>query len=117
MLQLEKQQTDAEPGRSARNRVLCIAKKLRLQVMKRSVAKLKSRITTEEAISIAEANKRRQIEIAEKNRERAVAIETEKVEKARQLEVVTCEREVELQAIDKEKSIGNRTQGDCQYHK
>lgn len=107
MLELEKQQADAEARQ--RREVESIrareeAETLKVKEEERRKAE-QARIETEEALAIAEENKLRQIEIAEKNRERAVAIEAEKVEKARQLEVVNREREVELQTIEKEKAL------------
>ncbi|MEZ5509923.1 MAG: hypothetical protein R3F47_08475, partial [Gammaproteobacteria bacterium] len=107
MLELEKQQADAE-ARQQREvesiRAREEAETLKVREEERRKAE-QARIETEEALQIAEENKKRQVEIAEKNRERAVAIEAEKVEKARQLEVVNREREVELQTIDKEKAL------------
>lgn len=107
MLELEKQQADAE-ARQQREvesiRAREEAETLKVKEEERRKAE-QARIETEEALQIAEENKKRQVEIAEKNRERAVAIEAEKVEKARQLEVVNREREVELQTIEKEKAL------------
>ncbi len=107
MLELEKQQADAEARQqreveSIRARELAETLKVKEEERRKSE---QARIETEEALQIAEENKMRQVEIAEKNRERAVAIEAEKVEKARQLEIVNREREVELQTIEKEKAL------------
>lgn len=107
MLQLEKQQADAE-ARQKREIESITAREesetTRVKEEERRKAE-QARIETEEALAVSEENKKRQIEIAEKNRQRAVAIEQEKVVKARDLEVVNREREVELQTIDKEKAL------------
>ena len=107
MLELERQQSDAEAKQkreveSIRAREEAETQKVREEERQKSES---ARITAEESIAIAEENKQRQVEIAGKNRERAVAIEHEKVEKARQLEIVNREREVELQTIEKEKAL------------
>ena len=64
-----------------------------------------ARIVTEEAVSIAEENKDRQIIVAEKNKQRTDQVETERVEKDRQLEVTERERVVTLADIEKEKAV------------
>jgi len=105
MLELEKQQADAEARQKREIESIQAREQAETQkVVERRKAE-QARIETEEALAIAEENKQRQVEIAGKNRERAVAIEHEKVEKARQLEVVNREREVELQTIEKEKAL------------
>lgn len=64
-----------------------------------------ARVRTEEQLSIAEANKNREVEIAEKNRERAVVLETERIEKDRQLEVTEREKTVAIATIEKDKAV------------
>ena len=107
MLELEKQQADAEARQKREIESIQAREQAETQkVVEEERRKAEqARIETEEALQIAEENKQRQVEIAGKNRERAVAIEHEKVEKARQLEVVNREREVELQTIEKEKAL------------
>lgn len=64
-----------------------------------------ARITTEEAIAIAEQNKQRELDIAEQNRLRVLAIEQEKVLRAQEIERIERERETEVLRINKEKSL------------
>lgn len=107
MLELEKQQSDAEARQqreieSLRAREQAETAKVKEEERRKSE---QARIETEEALAIADENKRRQVEIAGKNRERAIAIEEERVVKARDLEVVERQREVELQKIDAERTL------------
>lgn len=107
MLELEKQQADAEARQQREiNSIQAREEAETTKVVEEEKRKAEeARITSEEAIAVAEVNRQRQVEIAQKNRERAIAIENEKVNKARFLEIVNREREVELQEIEKEKAL------------
>ncbi|MDY3548208.1 SPFH domain-containing protein [Riemerella anatipestifer] len=63
------------------------------------------RISTEEALQIAEENKQRQVVIAAKNKERADLVETERVQKDKMLEATERERIVALADIEKDKAV------------
>ncbi len=107
MLELEKQQSDAEAKQ--KREITNIQSREQAETEKvSSEERLKSeqaRIASDLEIAIQEENKEREIQVAAKNRERAVAIEEEKVTRVRQLEIVDREREVELQQIEKEKAL------------
>ena len=64
-----------------------------------------ARISTAEAVGVAEENKNRQIIVAVKNKERTNAVETERVERDRQLEVTERERLVGVAQVEKDKAM------------
>ncbi len=63
------------------------------------------RISTEEALQIAEENRMRQVIVAAKSKERTEAVENERVEKDMLLERTEKEKIVALAEIEKEKSV------------
>ncbi|MFT6808424.1 MAG: flotillin [Saprospiraceae bacterium] len=63
------------------------------------------RITTDEALEIAEENKMRSVIVAQKSKERTEAVENERVEKDMLLERTEKEKIVALAEIEKEKAI------------
>ena len=65
----------------------------------------KVRISTDEALEIAEENKMRSVIVASKSKERTEAVETERVEKDMLLERTEKEKIVALADIEKEKAI------------
>jgi uncharacterized membrane protein YqiK len=107
IFELERQEADAKAKQqreieSVKARELAELQKIQAEERLRSE---QARITTDEAVAIAEENKKRQIEVAEKNRERVIGVETERVEKDRMIEAVARERAVELAQIEKEKAL------------
>ncbi len=107
MLELERQQSDAE---ARQEREVCTiqarekAEIAKVQEEERKKAE-SARISVEQDLQVQTENQKREIEVAEQNRERAVAIEKEKVIRARDLEIVAREREVDLQKIEAEKAV------------
>ena len=65
----------------------------------------KVRISTDEALEIAEENRMRSVIVASKSKERTEAVETERVEKDMLLERTEKEKIVALADIEKEKAI------------
>jgi uncharacterized membrane protein YqiK len=107
MLELERQQTDAESRQQreiASVQAREAAETARIQAEEHTKAEL-ARLQAEQAITVQQENVQREKEVAENNRKRAVAIEEEKVIRARELEVVDREKEVTLQQIDKERAV------------
>ncbi len=107
MLELEKQQKDAE-ARQAREIATIQAREQAETVKVQEEERKKEESTTisvEQDLSVQKENQQREIEVAEQNRQRAVVIEIEKVTRARDLEIVSREREVELQRIEAEKAV------------
>jgi len=107
MLELERQQSDAE-ARQERE-ILSIqarekAETKRIQEEERKKAEM-STLLADQDLKVQAENQQREIEVAEQNRQRAVVIEVEKVTRAKDLEIVAREREVELQRIEAEKAI------------
>lgn len=107
MLELERQQADAEARQSREVETIKAreeAETKRVQEEERKKAEMAT-IMVEQDLQVQTENQKREIEVAEQNRQRAVVIEIEKVTRARELEVVAREREVELQRIEAEKAI------------
>jgi len=107
MLELERQQTDAESRQQreiASVQAREAAETARIQAEEHTKAEL-ARLQSEQSISVQQENVQREKEVAENNRKRAVAIEEEKVTRARELEIVDREKEVTLQQIDKERAV------------
>ncbi len=107
MLELEKQQKDAE-ARQAREIATIQAREQAETVKVQEEERKKEESTTisvEQDLSVQKENQQREIEVAEQNRQRAVVIEIEKVTRAKDLEIVSREREVELQRIEAEKAV------------
>lgn len=107
MLELERQQSDAEARQSREVKTIQAreaAETKRVQEEERKKAEMAT-IMVEQELKVQQENQQREIEVAEQNRQRAVVIEIEKVTRARELEVVAREREVELQRIEAEKAI------------
>ncbi|MGD8910568.1 MAG: hypothetical protein PVI92_14595 [Chromatiales bacterium] len=107
VLQLEKQEQDAM-ARQAREvasiqaREEAETKKIQAEERLRSE---EARIKTEEAISIQEENKQREIEVAAYQRQSVTVKEAEKVQRAQELEQVERKRVVALADIAKEKEL------------
>lgn len=107
ILELERQQAEAEAKQQAQIDII----KAREEAEKNKIVHeelLKSetaRLTTEEKVSVQQANKDREIAIANKNKDRAVIVETERIEKERQLEVTQRDKEVSLAVIEKDKNV------------
>ena len=80
------------------------AQALKVQEEERLKAE-EARISTAEAVGVAEENKNRQIIVAVKNKERTNAVETERVERDRQLEVTERERLVGVAQVEKDKAM------------
>lgn len=107
MLELERQQADAEAKQSREIETLKAreeAETTKVQEEERRKSE-GSTIAANQELEIQRENQKREIEVAEQNRLRAVAIEEEKVLRARDLEIVSREREVDLQRIEAEKAI------------
>ncbi len=107
MLELEKQQKDAE-ARQEREVASIQAREQAETIKVQEEERKKSEsatIATDQDLAVQKENQQREIEVAEQNRQRAVVIEVEKVTRARDLEVVAREREVELQRIEAEKAV------------
>lgn len=107
MLELEKQQADAEARQQREISTIQAreeAETLKVQEEERRKAEMTS-IQVNQDLAVQTENQKREVEVAEQNRQRAVAIEEEKVTRARDLEIVARKREVELQTIEAEKAI------------
>lgn len=107
MLELERQQADAEAKQSREIETLKAreeAETIKVQEEERQKSE-GATISANQDLEIRRENQQREIEVAEQNRLRAVAIEEEKVLRARDLEIVSREREVDLQRIEAEKAI------------
>ncbi len=107
IMELDRQQADAQFKQmreiaSVKAREEAEAARIQAEERKKSES---ARILVDEALAVAEENKRRQIEVAVKNRERVVLVEHEKVIKEQQLEAIGRERETELKRIEKEKAL------------
>ncbi len=107
ILELEKQQAEAEAKQQAQIDIIQAREEAeKNKVMHEELLKSESaRLTTEEKVSVQDANKNREVEIANKNKERAIIVETERIEKERQLEVTQREKEVALATIEKDKAV------------
>jgi uncharacterized membrane protein YqiK len=107
VLQLEKQEQDAM-ARQAREVATIQAREeaetKKIQSEERLRAE-EARIKTDEAISIQEENKQREIEVAAYLRQSVTVKEAEKVQKAKELEEVERKRVVALADIAKEKEL------------
>ncbi len=107
MLELEKQQADAE-ARQQREIATIQAREeaetVKVQEEERQKAE-RTTISVNQDLAVKTENQQREVEVAAQNRLRAVAIEEEKVTRARDLEVVSREREVDVQTIEAEKVI------------
>ena len=107
MLELERQQKDAEARQSREIATIQAreqAETKRVQEEERKKAELAT-IHVDQELLVQTENQKREVEVAEQNRQRAVVIEQEKVTRARDLEIVSREREVEIQRIEAEKAI------------
>lgn len=107
MLELERQQADAEARQSREVATIQAreeAETKRVQEEERKKAD-GATIQVEQDLAVQRENQQREIEVAEQNRQRAVVIEQEKVIRAKDLEIVSREREVELQRIEAEKAV------------
>lgn len=107
MLELERQQTDAEARQDREIKTIQAreeAETIKVQEEERKKSE-ETTISVDQDLAVKKENQSREIEVAEQNRLRAVAIEEEKVVRARDLEVVSREREVELQRIEAEKAV------------
>jgi uncharacterized membrane protein YqiK len=107
IFELKRQEAEAEARQKAEIAMIRAreeAEQRRVEQEERLKAE-QARVRTEEQLSIAEANKNREVEIAEKNRERAVVLETERIEKDRQLEVTEREKTVAIATIEKDKAV------------
>jgi uncharacterized membrane protein YqiK len=107
MLELERQQSDAEQKQMREIETLKAreaAETVKVQQEERLKAEA-ARIRTEQDLAIQTENQQREVEVAGENRKRAVAIEEERVIRARELEIVDRQREVELRRIEAEKAV------------
>ncbi|MGD9170439.1 MAG: hypothetical protein PVI97_10335 [Candidatus Thiodiazotropha sp.] len=107
VLQLEKQEQDAIARQSRevatiQAREEAETKKIQAEEHLRAE---EARIKTEEAVSIQEENKQREIEVAAYHRQSVTVKEAEKVQKAQELEEVERNRVVALADIAKEKEL------------
>jgi uncharacterized membrane protein YqiK len=107
VLQLEKQEQDAIARQSRevatiQAREEAETKKIQAEEHLRAE---EARIKTQEAISIQEENKQREIEVAAYQRQSVTVKEAEKVQKAKELEEVERKRVVALADIAKEKEL------------
>ena len=107
MLELEKQQADAE-AKQKREIETVVARENAETIKVKEEERQKAESTTiqvNQELLIQKENQQREVEVAVQNRQRAVAIEVEKVTRARDLEIVSREREVELQRIEADKAV------------
>ena len=107
MLELERQQADAEAKQKREIATVQAREKSQTEVVQaEEEQKAKSaQIKKDEIIEIQDQNKQREVEVAQQNRLRVVAVEQEKVERARQIEAVQRERDVNLEKISAEKLV------------
>lgn len=106
-LEIERQKQDAI-ARQAREVATVKARETAETERVAQEERLKSeqaRLSTEEAVAVAEQNKQREMDIAEQNRLRVLAIEEEKVQRAREIEQIEREKETEIMRINKEKAL------------
>lgn len=107
ILELEKQQAEAEARQKAEIEIIQAREQAQREVIVQEERQKSesARIATDEKVSVSEANKQREIEIALKNKERAIVVETEKIDKEKQLEITEKERVVAIAQIEKDKVL------------
>ena len=107
ILELDRQQVEAEERQ--KKEIAAIAARQQAEAKKvQEEERLKAeqaRITTDEAVAIAEENKLRQVIVAQKSKERTDKVESERVEKDRELEHTERQRVVAIATIEKDKAV------------
>lgn len=107
ILELEKQKAEAEARQQREISIIHSREKAEAEKVEQE-ERYKSemaRIKTEEEISIAEENMKRQIIVAQKSKESTEAVEAERVDRKRLLERTEKEKLVELAEIEKQKTL------------